>query len=129
VPALLGQPTVSTGLPSYQHPNRAASTTATEKDDYFSELVIYTCLCALAEYDLLWAQFPAKGRDKELLFEADDFAGPAPSAFFQRLYRLGGKVGKLAVVLWNFTRCPNIQLLLPLEKVIELVVQPAAAPA
>ena len=130
VPALLGQPTVSAGLPSYQHPNRGRSTTTTEKDDYFSELVIYTCLCALAENPKLWAEFPASGRDKELLFDAGDFdfTATVPSALFQCLYQMGGKVARLAVVLWNFTRCPSIQLLLPLEKVIELVTPPAAAP-
>jgi serine/threonine protein kinase len=129
VPALLGQPILSTGLPSYQHPNRAASTTATEKDDYFSELVIYTCFWALSENPQLWAEFPTNGlRDKELLFEADDFTALAPSALFQRLYQMRGKVARLAVVLWNFTRCPNIRLLLPIEKVLELVDPPTAAP-
>ena len=129
VPALLGEPTASTGLASYQHPNRTASTTATEKDDYFSELVIYICLLALSKDPYLWAEFPESGRDKELLFEAADFAGAAPSALFQRLYRLGGNVKNLAVVLWNFSRCPSIQLLLPLEKVIELASEPTTAPA
>lgn len=129
VPALLGQPTISTGLPSYQHPNRAASTTATEKDDYFSELVIYTCLWALSENPQLWTEFPVNGlRDKELLFEAGDFTAPIPSALFQRLYQMRGKVARLAVVLWNFTRCPNIRLLLPIEEVLQLVAPPIAAP-
>lgn len=127
VPALMGQPTASTGLASYQHPNRAASIIATEKDDYFSELVIYTCLYALSHDPHLWAEFPANGRDKELLFEGADFTGSVPSPLFQRLYRIGGHVGHLAVVLWNFSRCPNIQFLLPLEKVIELITQPAAS--
>jgi TPR repeat protein len=127
VPLLLGQSTASPGLATYQHPKRGDSLTATEKDDYFSELVIYLCLRAVAEDSRLWNEFPACGRDKELLFEAADFIAPSPSPLFRRLHQLGGVVGQLAVILWNFTRCPHIRLLLPLEDVIQLASKPFAA--
>src|SRR5262249_20189061 len=67
VPGLFGKPSSSTGLAAYQHPLRQASPIATEKDDFFSELVIYLCLRAVAEDSSLWSKFPAAGRDKELL--------------------------------------------------------------
>lgn len=122
IPSLIGQPIVSIGHPAYQHPRRSLSNKATEKDDYFAELVIYLCLCAVAEDPTIWKDFPEDGRDKELLFNGDDFAAVAPTPVFRRLYAFGGLVQKLAVVLWNFTRCPGIHLLQPLERMVELAV-------
>ena len=52
VPALHGQLDSIFGLPEYQHPERIAASgqaQATEKVDYFSELVIYLSFLALSE--------------------------------------------------------------------------------
>ena len=132
VPALVGKPIISTGLPSYQHPNRSTSTTATEKDDFFSALVIYLCLLSVAEDPQLWSRFPAKGRNKELLFEGADYRSTVPTALFRGLYNMSGLIQKLAVILWNFSRCNSIADLIPLERALELAAevkptQPAAS--
>jgi serine/threonine protein kinase len=126
VPGLVGRPIVSTGLPSYQHPNRSASPRATEKDDFFSELVIYLCLLSVAENPKLWTKFPAKGRDKELLFEGADYRSKVPTALFRALYDMGGVIQNLTVILWNFSRCNSIADLIPLERALELAVDVAA---
>ena len=78
VPALAGWAITSTGLPCYQHPRRGESGLATVRDDYFSELVIYLSLLAVAENPNLWRQHPAPPlrRDKELLFVPEDFIAP-----------------------------------------------------
>lgn len=125
VPALVGRPISSTGLQCYQHPKRSASTKATAQDDYFAELVIYLCLVALAEDPGLWTEFLPK-REKELLFLPEDFAASAPTPVFLRLYQIGGIVRWLTVALWNFTRCPDIGQLQPLEKLIALATEALA---
>ena len=121
VPALAGWAITSTGLPCYQHPLRGDSGLATAHDDYFSELVIYLSLLAVAENPNLWRQHPAPPiqRDKELLFVPEDFAAPHPTPVFHNLHRQGGLVRSLAVALWNFTRCRSIGDLIPLERVLE----------
>ena len=125
VPDLIGKPVSSTGLTSYQHPKRADSPAATKKDDFFSELVIYICLLAIAENPKLWDDFPEKGRDKELLFQGADYRSPKPSPLFRELYGMGGLIQKLAVILWNFSRCPSINDLIPLKNVLEIATKPA----
>jgi hypothetical protein len=124
VPPLLGRPITSVGLSSYQHPNRSGSTVTTESDDFFAELVIYLSLLALTEDPILWDRFPSGGRDKELLFEAADFTAASPTSVFRQLYQMGGLVRNLACVLWNFTRCPTIDILVPLERVLKLCTAP-----
>ena len=119
VPALVGRSISSIGLQCYQHPRRADSPAATAQDDYFAELVIYLCLLALVEAPDLWSKFPPV-REKELLFLPGDFAAPAPTQVFLRLHQMGGMVRWLAVALWNFTRQPAIDRLLPLKTVIDL---------
>ena len=63
VPALRGQLDSIRGLPEYQHPIRMAAdeqAQATEKLDYFSELVIYLSFLALSEKPGLWRSFEDK---------------------------------------------------------------------
>ncbi len=121
VPALQGWAITSTGLPCYQHPRRANSGRATVRDDYFSELVIYLSLLAVAENPNLWLRFPApRGQhDKELLFNATDFSAEYPTPVFRVLQDCGGKVRMLGDTLWQFTRKQSIDQLMPLEEVVE----------
>lgn len=120
-----GRSVTNSGLAAYQHPNRECSAVATEKDDYFSELVIYLSLRAIALVPELWEEFECDRRDKDLLFNRDDFraglANEPPTRIFGRLYGLAPPVRGLAVVLWNFTCCPEISSLLPIEEVLKIV--------
>ena len=121
VPALDGTRVTNVGLPSYQHPSRHVSEYISPKDDYFSSLVIYLTLHALAEDPLLWRDYKIENRDKAgLLFGAEDFRSGTPSELFQRLRRLSPFVSNLALALWNFSRCPSIELLIPLHSVMEV---------
>lgn len=120
VPTKRAAPVSSVGIPAYQHPRRGDSKTATEKDDYYSELVIYLTLIAMAEDTGLWDDYRVEARDKELLFSAADLTASQPSALFHRLRKLSQPVSHLTLMLWNFTRHPNILTLPPLEEAVRL---------
>ncbi len=120
IPPFDGKPVVNLGLAGYQHPRRALSRTASTKDDYFSELVIYLTLLAVAENPQLWEEFGLED-ETDLLFHGDDFLAELPTPIFQALSQLSLPVSQLSQVLWNFTRCQDIQGLKPLEEVVELV--------
>ena len=117
VPALRGQPDTIVGVPAYQHPQRIASGgSASEKVDYFSELVIYLSLLSLAEKPDLWNQFGAP-TEKRLLFIAEDFKNPDQSDVFQELENLSPDVKQLASKLKEFCK-RSVDQLEPLEAVL-----------
>ena len=119
VPSLRGEHRITSGLVSYQHPCRkkqAGSTT--EKDDYFSELVIYLSLIAISEDIGLWK--PANERDDNaLLFSANDFDSITESPLFKRLRTLKNN---LLQVLLNELEAVLSQEddsnLMPLERIL-----------
>jgi hypothetical protein len=118
VPGLLATKVSTTGLPGFQHPKR--SQIATAKDDYFAELVIYLTFHALAQRPQLWHEEDMEKREKELLFTPTDFVEEYPTDRFHKLRGFDPPVDKLAVLLWNYTRCDDIRLLLPLEEAVDL---------
>ena len=74
VPDIEGKEELITGLKGYQHPSRFNSgNKASLAADYFSELIIYLSLYALAENPQLWYKFNVKNTDV-LLFKEEDFA-------------------------------------------------------
>lgn len=118
VPALQGYPEIIVGLPQYQHPHRSHSGGfASEKVDYFSELVIYLSLRALAEKPALWSQFNG-GTDGALLFVADDFKNPSQSNVFRELESLSPDVKLLTSKLKEFCAKSSIGQLEPLEALL-----------
>ena len=118
VPSLRGQPDSIVGLPEYQHPQRiAGGGQASEKVDYFSELVIYLSFLSLAEEPALWAQFHESTGDG-LLFSAEDFKDPSQSAIFRELENLSPDVKHLADTLRHFCGQTSIEQLAPLEAVL-----------
>lgn len=117
VPALRGQPDNIVGLPAYQHPQRiTGSGGASEKVDYFSELVIYLSLLSLAEEPDLWNQFGDR-TERGLLFTAEDFKNPDQSGVFQELENLSPEVKQLALKLKEFCKL-SVGQLEPLEAVL-----------
>lgn len=78
VPALSGCEQTTSGIGGFQHPSRIAGdeTKSTEKDDYFSEKIIYLTLLLLAKEPQLWSdpQVNVEKNDYGLLFTAEDFA-------------------------------------------------------
>lgn len=120
VPTLRGQPDNIRGLPEYQHPVRFTankSTQATEKLDYFSELVIYLSFLALSEKPDLWRSFKDK-TERGLLFSEADFKNPGQSAIFRELAKLSPDVQQLASTLKDFCAKTSIDQLEPLETIL-----------
>jgi serine/threonine protein kinase len=81
VPAFSGGCAPEAGLPSYQHPRRAATDYQVGLDR-FSLLVITTALLALAAEPALWQEFST---GDNLLFTSRDFRDPLTSPLCQRL--------------------------------------------
>ena len=120
VPALGGQLDKIRGLPEYQHPvrmNADERTQATEKLDYFSELVIYLSFLALSEKPELWRQFKDK-TERGLLFSEKDFGDLSRSAIFRELANLSPYVQQLASTLKDFCTRTAIDQLEPLEAIL-----------
>ena len=120
VPTLQGQSEQIVGLPEYQHPQRiAGGGKASEKVDYFSELIIYLSFLSLSERRDLWAQFGDKNRvDIGLLFSKKDFENPNQSGIFQALEKLSPDVQQLAATLKDFCAKTSIDQLEPLEGIL-----------
>jgi len=130
VPKLAGYPEQIRGLACYQHPSRLNISNprqATEKADYFSELVIYLSLYALSEKPSLWTSFDVENSDG-LLFSQDDIENPNNSKIFQELKGLSIIVNNLTKLLENFCNEPSTDNLIPLEEVISLA-QPKLSPS
>ena len=123
VPALRGQPDNIVGLPEYQHAQRmAGGGSASEKVDYFSELVIYLSLLSLAEKPDLWSRFGDR-TERGLLFTAGDFKNPDQADVFRELESLSPDVKQLASKLKEFCK-RSVDQLEPLEAIL-----PSSSPA
>ena len=85
VPDIEGYEELVTGLKGYQHPSRLANTSnASLKADYFSELIIYLSLCAIAENPNLWEKYKVKDTEV-LLFNENDFENIQQSNIYKEL--------------------------------------------
>lgn len=89
VPTFTNVVQVTSGLASYQHPCRKRKNTiATEKDDYFSEYIIYASLLAYADDLSLWETTDDENNPRDeysLLFKEEDLQNPAKSTLFNKL--------------------------------------------
>lgn len=85
VPTMGSQVTqVTSGLSGYQHPSRCISHYSTERNDYFSELVIITSLLYLSEDLSVWEDFSVMADDYSLLFNSKDYSDFLNSKIYKR---------------------------------------------
>lgn len=112
-PKLKGEPDNVTGLPDYQHPARSKNKSVSEKLDYFSELIIYLSILAIAENSTLIDKYQRKA--ESLLFSRDDFADIRHSEIYNDIYSLGEKFRELLDILEEYLKCSNINDLYPFE--------------
>ncbi len=82
IPALEKNPGAEIGHSNFQHPLRVVDH-FDEKLDYFSSIVIFLALSALAITPQLWAKYEAAGDG--LLFRKKDFINPYQSELIQEL--------------------------------------------
>lgn len=120
VPSLRGSTNPIVGVPAYQHPQRfrnGNSGVAGEHIDYFSELVIYLSLRALAEQPRLWLDLKIE-HAQGLIFSKEDFEQPAGSVIFRELSSFSREVAALADQLKTFCLATSLDQLRPLEEVV-----------
>lgn len=115
---LRGEPDIIVGLRDYQHPSRKTNKYATEKIDYFSELIIYLSILAIAENPDLADKYKVKDSDR-LLFSAEDFSCIKQTQIYQDILRLGGVFDYLLQILELYLFEHNIDNLLPLDVLLD----------
>ena len=116
VPSLQGKKDEIKGLVGYQHNARWTNEFLTEKADYFSELVIYLSLRALAIYPSLWDDLHIEDTET-LLFSKEDIDDPAKSPVINIL-KANSNLSSMVNKLIEFIGKASIDELLPLEKVL-----------
>ncbi|MCM4171850.1 protein kinase family protein [Arenibacter sp. TNZ] len=103
IPEIEDQKELVTGLKGYQHPSRFKGGKASLKADYFSELVIYLSILALAEKPELWDKYQIKDT-QYLLFSETDFEDLENSDIYRDLYGHSIKLDKLLSILVDYLK-------------------------
>ena len=116
VPDLKGMPDEIKGLVGYQHEARWNNKNVSEKADYFSELVIYTSLKALAKMPSLWKDLNMEDTET-LLFSGEDILSHGTSTIFKVL-KTDTELAPLVDKLCEFMSKSSIEELCPLEEAV-----------
>lgn len=115
VPQLAGYNSQICGLKGYQHPARWNEKKVSPKADYFSELIIYTSIKALAKYPHLWEKLQIEDTDT-LLFSEEDIDSKGYSNIFEEISK-DIYLKKLVEAIREELSHSSIDELLPLELV------------
>ena len=113
-PELQGEADNVTGLPDYQHPARISNKSVSEKLDYFSELIIYLSILAIAENPALIDKYKVADADR-LLFAKEDFADIKNAPIYKDIYSLGNHFQDMLAVLEEYLGHRNTDDLVPFE--------------
>ena len=113
-PTLKGEEDTVTGLPDYQHPARRNNMSVSEKLDYFSELIIYLSILAIAENPYLVNKYKVEDADR-LLFSKEDFEDITNSQIYEDIHLLGIQFQEMLDVLEEYLKCKSIDDLLPFD--------------
>jgi len=116
-PEIEGQRELVTGLKGYQHPSRFINGQASLKADYFSELIIYLSILAIAENPKLWDKYQLKDT-RYLLFSETDFEDVENTEIYRDLYNLTPEVVKLLAILIEYLKTPHYSKLVPFSNYI-----------
>ncbi len=114
-PQLKGEEDTVTGLPDYQHPARMKNKVVSEKLDYFSEVVIYLSILAIAEDPSLVGKYKVEDADR-LLFAKEDYEDIKNSEIFKDIKSFGGKFVDLLDVLEDYLVQKDIDSLCPFSE-------------
>lgn len=120
VPTFTDEIQVTSGLVGYQHPCRKnVNLLASEKDDYFSEYIIYASLLAYSEDLSLWESINDEDNPRDeysLLFKESDLQNPLQSQLFQNLRKYNNStLNELLDVLISVLQQADCALLQPIE--------------
>lgn len=111
-PQLKGEADTVTGLADYQHPARIKNKTVSEKLDYFSELIIYLSILAIAEAPSLADKYKVADADR-LLFSKEDFVDIKKAEIYKDIYSLGNDFQDMLAVLEDYLVHRSIDNLVP----------------
>lgn len=128
VPKLKNEKDAIKGIQGFQHPKRKEINKLSKNVDYFSELVIYISIVAIAERPKFWNEIKDYNR---LLFSEDDFLKPANSKIFLELKKMSQNIRKLTNVLKSYCYKTNLNDLKPLEEILldlKLISSPSKKP-
>jgi serine/threonine protein kinase len=104
------------GLAGYQHPGRTKIKYLSPKADYFSELIIYTSILAIAKYPRLWDSLDMEDTET-LLFSQEDIENPQQSAIFREL-KQDNELSDCVSAIEKALQESDIENLLPLEDAV-----------
>lgn len=116
-PQLKGEEDTVTGLPDYQHPARIKNKIISEKLDYFSELVIYLSILAIAEAPSLIVKYKVDDADR-LLFSKEDYCDLEHSEIFNDINNLGGEFKEMLDILTKYLSAQSIDELQPFDELL-----------
>lgn len=118
VPDIEGQEEFISGLKGYQHPLRMnQKNNASLKADYFSELIIYLSILAIAEKPDLANKYQILDSES-LLFDSKDFIDLQKSEIYSDLQSLGGLNPRLLLILEYYLSLKSINDLEPFYELI-----------
>ncbi|MDF5718135.1 MAG: hypothetical protein PUP93_30785, partial [Rhizonema sp. NSF051] len=106
------------GLDGYQHPKRKNVVNRCIQPDYFSYLVVYISILALAEDGNLWKELDLDNKE-HLLFSLKDFENPFQSEIFKTLTcGFSNKVKTLTKALIEFCDVEDVSKLSSVQKLL-----------
>lgn len=106
---------IITGLADYQHPARKRNQISSDKLDYFSELIIYTSLLAIAYKPDFVLSYKVEDSES-LLFKATDFVDIKKSPIYRELANLKNKqIDQCLNIIDNYLSKDDINRLEPIE--------------
>lgn len=113
-PELKGEADTVTGLVDYQHPSRSKNKYTSEKIDYFSELIIYLSILAIAENPTLVDKYKVENADR-LLFCKEDYTDLKASAIYKDISALSSKCKLLLDILEEYLNKTTLDELEPFD--------------
>lgn len=125
VPELDGQEEMISGLKGYQHPSRFKNKKASITADYFSELIIYLSILALAENPDLWEKYEFDDSEY-LLFAETDFENFKETEIYKDLQNLSGIIKHLTFILDVYLKNPSYLNMQPMQNYSFLEMTPQA---
>ena len=117
-PSLKGEPEIITGLKDYQHPARRNNLIVSEKLDYFSELIIYLSILAIAHNPALVDKYQVKDAER-MLFSADDFSNIKHSDIYKDILDLGQEFVVYLQILEIYLSKTSLSDLEPFDVLLE----------
>ena len=117
-PELKGESDIITGLADYQHPARKNNVQINEKIDYFSELVIYTSILAIAANPNLTQKYKVADSDR-MLFAAQDYLSFHESEIYKNLLGLTPEIDQLLSIFDTYLSATDIATLEPFDVLLD----------